>query len=95
MRYGAFPSDTTWYVAAGDWPSNAATSLSASQRGKSQFVSKDGHVMLNRTRNVGGDASSSSGSGSYIAEIAVVGPRRECLLWYQLFFLCILKMLSI
>ena len=36
-RYGAFPSDTQWYVAAGDWPNNE------NKLSKSVFMRGDRH----------------------------------------------------
>lgn len=36
-RYGAFPSDTQWYVAAGDWPNNE------NKMSKSVFMRGDRH----------------------------------------------------
>jgi hypothetical protein len=69
-RYGAFPTDDIWYVAAGDWPSNV---------GRSEFLDANGHALPRAARKalreqVEGTASSSSssGSGQYIGEIAVV-----------------------
>ncbi len=41
-RYGAFPSATTWYVAAGEWPEDAAQPARNPRR-KSIFQDKDGH----------------------------------------------------
>ena len=69
-------------VCAGDWPSNVANA-------KSEFLNATGHVMPRGANKVKSDASSSSGAGSYIAEIAMVRllfemdtrpwPRCDCL----------------
>ena len=52
-------------VCAGDLPSNVANA-------KSEFLNATGHVMPRGANKVKSDASSSSGAGSYIAEIAMV-----------------------
>jgi len=44
-RYGAFPTDTTWYVAAGEWPSNNTAASAGKQR----------HMRLRRTEYLNAD----------------------------------------
>jgi len=58
-RYGAFPTDDTWYVAAGEWPSNgndddpqdlnvkSPTKYLSRRFRKSRLQKADGHMMRN------------------------------------------------
>jgi hypothetical protein len=56
-RYGAFPSDSTWYIAAGNWPSdNAKPSKSVFMRGTKHFPTS---LLAANPEELGG-----SGSGS-------------------------------
>jgi hypothetical protein len=78
-RYGAFPSDTTWYIAAGNWPNdNAKRSKSVFMRGAKHFP----------TSLLAADAEElSSGSGKRSvgppsrAPVQVVFPRK-CVIGY-------------
>lgn len=40
-RYAAFPSDTTWFITAGEWPENQ-TSVAQQRRPRSAFLNADG-----------------------------------------------------
>ena len=68
-RYGAFPTETTWYVAAGDWPS-AMTSVDLKNARhfryrRTQFLNPNG------TLNIVDDPKAANDTG-YQAQIAKV-----------------------
>eukprot|EP00567_Pseudictyota_dubia_P005918 CAMPEP_0197455168 /NCGR_PEP_ID=MMETSP1175-20131217/40067_1 /TAXON_ID=1003142 /ORGANISM="Triceratium dubium, Strain CCMP147" /LENGTH=300 /DNA_ID=CAMNT_0042988955 /DNA_START=8 /DNA_END=906 /DNA_ORIENTATION=+ len=64
-RYGAFPTDTTWYVAAGQWPENNNKVDRRVSRQRTEFMNPDGHFPARYTRpNYGAN------SDSYKAVIA-------------------------
>jgi len=51
-RYGAFPTETTWYVAAGEWPDNSTSTAAPVKarhfrHGRTQLLKADGTLNLN------------------------------------------------
>ena len=49
-RYAAFPSDTTWYITAGEWPENNTDAAAATRRPRSAFLNADGTYPRNMDR---------------------------------------------
>lgn len=64
-RYGAFPSDSVWYVAAGDWPNN-----SAEKRSRSVFMRGGKHFPAQYTPRDAVDGSNDD-PGQYQAQITM------------------------
>jgi len=65
-RYGAFPTDTTWYVAAGEWPDNGQATTGTARhfrQRRSEYLNNDGTLNLNTP------ATPRANEAGYVAQI--------------------------